>query len=67
MSDQNVVVSAYHRAIAREKARSGISWPLVRLGCVHDDGTITDTNTLAPQLVATWTVDRVGRVRVTLV
>jgi hypothetical protein len=67
MSDKNTVVSAYHRALAREKAKSGVSWPLVRLDCVQDDGTITDTNVYSPQIVATWALDSIGRVRVTLV
>ena len=67
MSEQDEVLLAYHRSIARARSRSGVSWPLTRADCCREDGTITDTNRFEPQLVANWMRDTLGRVRVRLV
>lgn len=66
MSDQDPVLAAYNRAIARERTRSGINWPHVRPSCIYDDGTITTTDRLSPEVVATWRIDAIGRVRIIL-
>ncbi len=68
MSLQDDVMSAYHRAIGRHKEKTGESFPLVRSNCVdEDEGTITDTNVWWPVIVARWSQDATGRIRIRLV
>ncbi len=67
MQDNRLIQAAYHRALGRYRERTGISYPFVREDCVQDDGTITDTNAFEPMTMAKWSVDAIGRVRVSLV
>ena len=67
MSLQDDVLKAYHRAIARHVERTGECYPVVRASCVHDDGTITDTNVHWPETVARWNFGPYGRIIVRLV
>ncbi len=65
---QDDVTHAYHRAAARHLEKTGESFPLVRPDCVdEDEGTITDTNVYEPTIVARWSQDAAGRIRVRLV
>lgn len=65
--DQVAVATAYHRAVFRERQRSGVSWPFTRSSCVQDNGTINDTDVYDPKIVGSWTVDALGRFRVKLI
>ena len=67
MYDPEVVLAAYHRAVAREFAKSGVQWPLVRASCVNEEGTVGDTQMMGQNVVAFWSLDALGRVRVKLV
>ena len=64
--DPDTVLAAYHRAVARERTKTGLQWPSVRAACVHEDGTITDTRMVEPELIARWSCDVLGRVHVKL-
>ena len=66
MDTDEVVLCAYHRAIRRERERTGVSWPLVRTSCIdEEDGLIHATG--SQEIVATFTFDSLDRVRVRLV
>jgi hypothetical protein len=67
MALQHDVLHAYNRAIARHRERTGESYPFTRANRVDDDGTITDTNVYEPQVLAKWSEDSLGRIRVRLV
>lgn len=67
MSFHDEILAAYHRKIARHLKETGVSYPKTRATCVEDDGTITDTDVIDPKVVATWTEDAGGRIRITLV
>jgi hypothetical protein len=61
------ILDAYHRACGRHKAKTGVSYPLVRANCVLEDGNIFTTDVFDPVLVAKWRMDSSGRIRVRLV
>jgi hypothetical protein len=68
MSLQFDVLDAYHRAIGRHEEKTGEHFPLVRHTCVdEDERTITDTNVFNPSIVARWSIDGRGRIRIRLV
>ena len=63
-----VVLDAYHRAIGRYRIKTGISYPLLRGSSVAADGTIVYmTGYDASEIVAKWSINPVGRVRLRLV
>jgi hypothetical protein len=39
--NQDKILTVDHRAVARERDRSSVSWPLLRASCVNTDGKIT--------------------------
>lgn len=68
MSTEHDVMHAYRRAIARHQAKTGESFPLIRPSCVDiDERTVTDTNVFDPTIVARWSEDARGYIRVRLV
>ncbi len=67
MSEQDDILCAYHRAVARRRDRTRVSWPLTRAMCCLGDGTITDTNVFEPQVVGRWRRDSLGRITARLV
>jgi hypothetical protein len=65
MNTETIVLAAYHRAIGRHEKKTGVSYPMSRESCVHDDeGAIYDTSN---QKVATFTFDRLSAPRIHLV
>lgn len=66
MCGSSIVLATYHRAVARHLRDTCVSYPKVRENCVHDDGTITCTSVIDPQVVARWREQPSGRVLITL-
>lgn len=68
MSDENDVLNAYHRKIARHEQATSVRYPFVRLDCVDlDDQTIVSTDVWDPELLARFRFRSDGRVIVQLV
>jgi hypothetical protein len=70
MSIEDDVINAYNRTISRHRQRTGISYPYTRRSCVERNadasGSIYCTNVHNPELLATFILDSIGRVRVKL-
>lgn len=67
MSTEDQVLAAYHRAIARHRDRTGVSYPFVRASCVDLERQEVGTTGCFPEVVATFTWDALDRVRIRLV
>jgi hypothetical protein len=68
MSIEFDVMNAYHRAIGRHEQRTGESFPLVRHTCVYDcPKVVRSTSAFDEEIVARWSQDRAGRIRIKLV